>query len=95
MSNNSASNPSYKNQISRLNRISGQVEGIKKMIEENRYCPDILTQTKAIRSAIKSLETTILDSHLNCCVRNAFASDSKSEQEKKIEELKNLFYRHA
>ena len=84
--------PSHKNQISRLNRISGQIEGVKRMIKDNRYCPDILTQTKAVRSALKSLEASILVEHLNCCVTNAFDSGNKREQEKKIEELKKLFY---
>lgn len=63
------------------------------MIEGNEYCPDILTQTNAARSAIKSLEASILETHLGHCVKDAFTSSNKREANKKIEELMNLFKR--
>ncbi len=83
--------PHHQKEIPRLNRISGQLEGIKRMIEENRYCPDILIQLRAIRSAIRAVEGNILKSHLQSCVAQSFENDIDKEQ--KIEELKNLFDR--
>lgn len=77
--------------IKRLNRIIGQLEGIKKMITEKRYCPDILIQTRAAKSAIKSLEASILEKHLDHCVTSAFASNKKGASKEKIEEIINIF----
>ncbi|MBY0315372.1 MAG: metal-sensitive transcriptional regulator [Bdellovibrionales bacterium] len=85
------SNPDHSNDIARLNRILGQVEGIKKMIEDKRYCVDILTQTKAVGSAIKGLEASILERHLQHCVSSAIEAKNKNESQKKIEELLDLF----
>lgn len=81
--------PSHLENLPRLNRISGQVEGIKKMIEENRYCLDILVQIKAVRSALKSVESNILTKHLEHCIARSF--DSDAEKNEKIAELKKLF----
>ena len=83
--------PEHHDDLPRLNRIGGQVDGIKKMIEEGCYCPDIMIQIKAIRSALKSVEANILERHLEGCVSNAVKSGDKKEQEAKIEEIKNLF----
>jgi CsoR family transcriptional regulator, copper-sensing transcriptional repressor len=77
--------------IQRLKRISGQIEGIKKMIEEKRYCTDILNQTKAVRAALKGLEVSILEKHLNHCVAGAFDSKNKMESQKKMNELLDFF----
>lgn len=85
--------PSHHKQLSHLNRVSGQVEGIKKMIEEGRYCPEILTQLRAIRSAIKSIELHILDTHLSSCVTEACHSHDQNEQRKKIDEIRELIKR--
>ena len=79
----------HSDNIPRLNRILGQVEGIKKMIDDKRYCTDILMQLRAVRSALKSVESTILQRHLQHCVAQSFASDT--DRNKKIEELKMLF----
>lgn len=81
--------PEHKNEISRINRAIGQIEGIKKMIENNRYCPDILIQLKAVRSALKSIESNILKTHLEHCVADSFAN--KKDQDEKIKEIKDLF----
>ena len=83
--------PSHKKQLSRLNRISGQVEGVKRMINEQRYCPEIMTQLRAIRSAVKSLESEILKTHLNTCVVDVLSSSSKRKREEQIEELTDIF----
>lgn len=90
---NQNQHPSHQEQMPRLNRISGQVDGIKKMIEERRYCPEILTQLRAIRSAIKSIELRILNTHLSSCVTEAFLSQDQNEQRKKIEEIQELIKR--
>ncbi|OJV12567.1 MAG: hypothetical protein BGO27_03490 [Alphaproteobacteria bacterium 33-17] len=76
--------------LPRLNKIKGQIEGIKKMIEESRYCPEILTQLKAVRIAIRNVEVNILESHLSHCVTKAFDSNDEYEKQKKIEEIKKL-----
>ena len=67
----------HKSHLARVNRIEGQVKGIKGMIEEGKYCVDILTQIKAIRSALKGLELQILEGHANHCLLNAVKSGSK------------------
>jgi len=85
--------PSHNKQLSHLNRVSGQIEGVKRMIEEGRYCPDILNQLHAIRSAIKSIELRILDTHLSRCVTDACLSHDQEEQRKKIDEIRELIKR--
>ena len=81
--------PSHMENMPRLNRISGQIEGIKKMIEEGRYCPEIISQLRAVRAAVKAVESNILQKHLQYCVAQSFASNE--DKEKKIAELKMLF----
>ncbi len=83
--------PDHKDELSRLNKIEGQVKGIKKMIEDKRYCPEIISQLRAVRSALKSVESNILKRHLQHCVALSFASNE--DVEKQIEELKKLFDR--
>lgn len=78
-------------ELPRLNRISGQIEGIKRMIDDRRYCPDILTQLRAIRSAVRAVESNILNLHLQTCVMQCF--DSEEERNEKIMEIKKLFDR--
>lgn len=80
-------------ELGKLNRIAGQVEGIKKMITEQRYCPEILTQLRAVRSAIKTVEANILETHLKSCVAESLTSSNAKDAQKKIEELKDLFKR--
>ena len=85
--------PDHSKEISRLNRISGQINGVKKMIEERRYCPDIITQLRAISSATKGLEASLLETHLQACVVGAFKTKDAKDQKQKIEELVKLFKR--
>ena len=87
----SSSSPNHKADLHRLNRIVGQIEGIRRMIEEGRYCPDILIQTKAVTSAVRSLEASLLERHLNHCVRSAFQSEDENESEAKLLELMEIF----
>lgn len=87
----SSPHPCHKNSVHRLNRAIGQLEGVRRMIEDERYCPDILTQTAAVKAALKSLESSILKKHLEHCVHGAFQSKNKRDTEEKIEELLKLF----
>lgn len=73
--------------IKRLNRIEGQVRGLSRMVEEDRYCIDIVTQIAAVRAALRRLEEEILRDHVGHCVEHAIASGDKAEQRRKIEEL--------
>ncbi len=63
------------------------------MITEQRHCPDILTQLRAVRSAIRTVEANILETHLKSCVAESMASGNAKDAQKKIEELKDLFKR--
>lgn len=85
--------PDHAKQTANLNRAVGQIEGVKRMIDERKYCPDILTQLRAARSALKSVEANILEAHLQGCVDEAFKSTNVVLQNKKIEELKDIFKR--
>ena len=71
----------------RLNRIEGQVRGLGRMVEEDRYCIDIVTQIAATRAALRRLEEQILKDHVGHCVEHAIASGNKADQRRKIEEL--------
>lgn len=86
--------PDHSNVLPGLNRIAGQIEGVKKMIAERRYCPDIIIQMRAISSAINSIEAKVLEAHLGACVKDAFNSDNEKEISKKISELIDLFKRN-
>ena len=83
--------PDHSDEIKRLNRLAGQVEGIKKMIEDRRYCVDVMTQLKAIQSASKSIEANILKRHFEACVSDALSQKSKAKRDEKIDELMKLF----
>lgn len=76
--------------IRRLSRIEGQVRGISRMIEDDRYCIEILQQVQAIKSALAKVEDAILKDHAATCVESAIASGDESEQRKKVGELIDL-----
>jgi DNA-binding FrmR family transcriptional regulator len=71
----------------RLTRIEGQVRGLSRMVEEDRYCIDIVTQIAAVRAALRRVEEEILRDHVGHCVEHAIASGNKADQRRKIEEL--------
>jgi DNA-binding FrmR family transcriptional regulator len=81
--------------LNRLNRIEGQVRGVARMIEDDRYCIDVLTQLQAVRAALARVETEILKEHLGHCIEGAIVSGDKDEQRKKAEELIQLLERSA
>ena len=71
----------------RLRRIEGQVRGISRMVDENRYCIDVVTQIAAVRAALRRVEEEVLRDHVAHCVEHAIASGNKAEQQRKIQEL--------
>lgn len=77
--------------IQRLSRIQGQVAGIARMIEDDRYCIDILTQVQAIKAALRKVEEELLKSHSNHCVTAAIKSGDTKQARAKFEELVELF----
>ena len=79
--------------INRLNRIAGQVRGVAQMIEDDRYCMDILHQIQAVKSALAKVECEVLKDHAACCVAEAIASGDEAEQRAKFEELVDLLER--
>jgi CsoR family transcriptional regulator, copper-sensing transcriptional repressor len=79
----------------RLHRIEGQVRGIERMVENDRYCIDILTQIAAVNTALESLGLKILDEHVRHCVAGALSSGNTADAEKKIDELLEAVQRFA
>ncbi|MDP2333229.1 MAG: metal-sensitive transcriptional regulator [Reyranella sp.] len=76
-----------KSQLARLGRIEGQVRGVARMIEEERYCIDVLTQIRAVRAALAKVEQETLNDHLQHCVMHAFHAGSEKDRKNKIDEL--------
>ena len=77
--------PSHKKQLASIKRIEGQVRGVAKMVDEEKYCIDILNQIKAVKNALSTVEGKILKNHLKACVKDALKSDQVFED--KVEEL--------
>lgn len=77
--------------LNRLNRIEGQVRGVKQMLVDDRYCIDILHQVQAVKAALGKVESEILKDHAACCVNEAIASGNAAEQRTKFNELVDLF----
>jgi DNA-binding FrmR family transcriptional regulator len=77
----------------RLKRIEGQVRGIARMVEEDRYCIDILTQIRAVRAALRRVEDEVLNDHVAHCVDGAIASGDGAEQRRKVQELMTVLTR--
>jgi DNA-binding FrmR family transcriptional regulator len=79
--------------INRLNRIEGQVRGIARMVDDERYCIDILTQLQAARAALVRVETELLRDHLSHCIESAIVGGDAGEQRQKAGELIELLQR--
>jgi len=77
----------------RLSRIEGQVRGVARMVDEDRYCIDVITQVRAIRAALKRVEDEVLRDHVGHCVEHAISSGDKTEQRQKVAELLDLLNR--
>ena len=81
--------------LKRLQRIEGQVRGLIRMVEEDRYCIDIVTQISAARAALRKVEEEVLHDHVAHCVENAISSGNKAEQRRKVAELMEVLGRTA
>ena len=77
----------------RLSRIEGQVRGLMRMLDEDRYCIDVLTQIMAVRAALRKVEEEILRDHVAHCVEGAIASGDAGEQRRKVAELMDVMAR--
>jgi DNA-binding FrmR family transcriptional regulator len=77
----------------RLNRIEGQVRGLSKMVEEGRYCIDVITQVAAIRAALRKVEELVLQDHVGHCIEHAIASGDAKAQREKVAELMHVLAR--
>ncbi len=82
--------PDHTSELARLKKIQGQLEGLAKMITEQRYCVDILVQFRAVTAALAAAEKTILDKHIRKCVQKAVESKDKNKIDTKISELMEL-----
>ncbi len=78
---------SHKTYVNRLKRIEGQVRGVIKMVEEDRYCIELVNQISAIESALASLRIKVFENHLNSCVKKAISDKDMEQSEKMIEEI--------
>ncbi|WP_114520286.1 metal-sensitive transcriptional regulator [Altererythrobacter sp. ZODW24] len=78
---------SSKKKVHRLNRIAGQVRGVAQMVEDGRYCIDVLTQIQAAKSALAKVESEVLKDHAATCVSEAIASGNEADQREKFNEL--------
>ena len=79
--------------LNRLSRIEGQVRGITRMVEEDRYCIDVLTQVQAVRAALARVESEMLKDHLDHCIEGAIVSGDLEEQRRKAGEIIELLGR--
>ena len=78
----------------RLRRIEGQVRGLQKMVEEDRYCADIITQVASVQEALRGVARSLMRNHLHHCAAKALRSGKKEEAEKMYDELLDLIYAH-
>jgi DNA-binding FrmR family transcriptional regulator len=78
----------------RLRRIEGQVRGLQKMVEEDRYCPDIITQVASVQEALRGVARNLMRNHLHHCATKALRSGKKQEAESMYDELLELIYAH-
>ena len=85
----------HSDEIKRLNRVIGQVEGVRKMLDENRELGDVLAQCKAVHSALRSIETRILKTHLEHVLDEVVKLEKKKSREQKVAEIEELFKQSA
>lgn len=85
--------PTKEQVLKRLSRIEGQVRGVSRMVEEDRYCIDVLTQVSAVRAALKRVEEEVLRDHVAHCVEHAIRSGDAEDQRQKVKELMDVIVR--
>jgi len=83
------------NLLLRLRRVEGQVRGVRKMVEDERYCPDVLVQMSAIHESLRAVERILMKDHLQHCATEALRSGDAKQAQRTYDELTELFYRHA
>ena len=81
--------------LGRLRRIDGQVQGIQRMVEEDKYCVDILLQLTAVQGAVEQVQKLLLGQHLESCVADAVRSSSSRDRQRKMEEVLEVFARFS
>ena len=81
--------------LGRLRRIEGQVQGIQRMVEEKKYCVDILLQLTAVEGAVEQVQRLLLGRHIEFCVADAIRSGSARDRQKKVDELLEVFSRFS
>ena len=81
--------------LGRLRRIEGQVQGIQRMVEEEKYCVDILLQLTAVEGAVEQVQRLLLGRHIESCVADAIRSGSTRDRQKKVDELLDVFSRFS
>ncbi len=80
-----------KDVLNRLKSVEGHIRGIQRMVDEDAYCMDIVKQVKAVQQALERVSALTLENHLNTCVVTAIRSEDANEQERKVEEIMDLF----
>ena len=86
--------PSHLEQIPRLNRAIGQLEGVKRMIDGGEYCVDIMTQLRAARSAIKTIELSVLNTHMRSCLAKTSCCGDEALRDQQVEEILTLLKKY-
>ncbi len=84
-----------KQALVRLRRIEGQIRGLHRMVEEERYCADVLTQISSVHEALRSVGKLLMRNHLEHCVTDALRSGDRLEAEQAYQEVLELMYKHA
>ena len=79
----------------RLRRVEGQVAGVQRMVEDDRYCVDVLLQISAARAALAKVSKVLLESHIHSCVKDALESGDSPDRSAKLEELVRIFDKHC
>lgn len=81
--------------LNRLRRIEGQIRGLQKMVDEDRYCPDILMQISSVQEALRSVGRALMKNHLRHCVAQSIREGGPESTEQTFDELLDLIYRHS
>ena len=89
------SDPERKKVVTRMRRVEGQMGAIRRMIDEDKYCVDVLLQISAVQGALARIGEMVLGAHIETCVSRALASDDEAERQMKIEELMEVFGRYG
>lgn len=81
--------------LGRLRRIAGQIQGVQRMVEEEKYCVDILLQISAVQGALEQVSKILMTRHIESCVQDSLRAGSERERSQKIDELVRVFTRHS